>query len=77
VERTVSDLRKEIEASNDPEILVDTGLTLKGWAGHSSKCGVNPEEAIRFGGELIRKAVSLDSSLIDRRHLQSVLQSIH
>lgn len=77
VERTVSDLRKEIEASNDPEILVDTGLTLKGWAGHGSQCGVNPEEAVRFGGKLIRKAVSLDSTLSDRRYLQNVLQSIH
>ena len=76
VEQTVSDLRQEIESSNDPEILLEVGMTLEGWAGHSSKCGVNSEEAVHFGGELIRKAVGLDPSLIDRRHLQNVLQSI-
>lgn len=76
-EQTVSALRHEIETSNDPEVLLDTGMTLKGYGWTGSHCGVNSEEAVRFGGVLIRKAVGLDPSLINSRHLQDVLQSIH
>jgi hypothetical protein len=71
VEQTVSNLRQEIETSNDPEILVDTGLTLRSYGG--SKCGVTREDAVQFGNKLLRRAVSLDPSLIDRRYLQNIL----
>jgi TonB family protein len=71
VEQTVSNLRQEIETSSDPEILVDTGLTLRSFDG--SKCGVTREDSTQLGNKLLRKAVSLDPSLIDRRDLRNDL----
>lgn len=77
VEQTVSDLRKEVASSSDPEVVLDAGMTIKGYSGlYGSRCGGNSDEAARFGGELIRKSVSLDPSLVNRRGLQDLLKSI-
>lgn len=76
IEQTVSNLRKEIESSRDAEIVLDAGMTIKGYSGlYGSQCGGNSDEAARLGNSLIRKAVSLNPSLIDRRHLQDLLKS--
>lgn len=78
VRRTVSKLRNEIASSSDPEMVLAAGMEIKGRSRvYGSRCGGNSDEAARFGGELIRKAVDLDPSLIDRYHLQDVLHSIH
>lgn len=77
VQQSVSSLRKEIESSSDPETVLDAGMTIKGYSGlYGSRCGGDSAEAVHLGGELIRKAVTLDPSLIDRRHLQDVMKSI-
>ena len=68
-EQTVAALRKEIESLTDPEILVSAGLTIRG----GERCGGNADDAVQFGMKLIRKAVTLDPSLIDRDNLQDML----
>jgi hypothetical protein len=68
-EHTVAALRKEIESLTDPEILVSAGLTIRG----GERCGGNADDAVQFGMKLIRKAVTLDPSLIDRDNLQDML----
>jgi formylglycine-generating enzyme required for sulfatase activity len=76
VEQTVSDLRKEMESSTDPEVILDAGMAMRGSSGvYGSHCGGNSDEAAAFGNELIRKAVVLDPSLTDRRKIQNLLNS--
>lgn len=78
VEQGVGKLRQEMESSADAEVVLDAGMTIKGYSGvYGSKCGGDSNEAARLGGELIRKAVRLDPTLVLRRHLQAVLDSIH
>ncbi len=67
-------LRREIEFVTDPEILVEAGLAMKNFSGfYEETCGGKADEAVRFGMKLIRKAVALDPSLIDRDNLQDML----
>jgi hypothetical protein len=76
VEQADSKFRNEIESSTDPEIILDAGMAIRGNSGvYGSRCGGNSDEAAAFGNRLIRKAVSLDPSLIDRRKLQRLLDS--
>jgi len=78
VVKTVSELRKEIELSADPEIIIDSGLMIRSNSGaYGSRCGGNRAEASAYGMKLIRKAVGLDPSLIDRRYLRDILKSAH
>jgi hypothetical protein len=76
VEQTVSELRKEIESSTDPEILLDAGMMIKGHSAvYGSRCGGNVDDAASYGMKLIRKAVVLDPSLVESRHLKDILKS--
>jgi TonB family protein len=75
-EQIVATLRKEIESQTDPEILVSAGMTMRSFSGYySQRCGGNADEAVQLGMKLVRKAVALDPSLIDRDKLQDVLNS--
>jgi TonB family protein len=76
-DQIVAKLRNEIESLTDAEIIVHAGMTIQsssGWYGQ--RCGGNADEAIQYGVKLIRKAVALDPSLIDRnKQLQNILNS--
>jgi formylglycine-generating enzyme required for sulfatase activity len=77
VEQTVSELRKEIESSTDSEIILDAGMAMRGYSqAYGSHCAGNSDEVAAFGNELIRKAVGLDASLIDRRKIQNIVNSL-
>ena len=68
-ERTVAALQKELESVNDPEMLAGAGVDLI----VSGRC--NAPETRLFGMKLIRKALALDPSLINRDNLQDLLKS--
>lgn len=75
-EQIVAALRKEIESLADPEIIVSAGMTMRGFSGfYKQSCGGNADDAVQFGMKLVRKAVALDPSLIDRDKLQDMLNS--
>jgi hypothetical protein len=76
-ETIVATLRKEIESVTDPEIISHAGMEIRGSSGwYSQRCGGNADEAVQYGVKLIRKAVALDPSLIDRnKQLQNILNS--
>jgi TonB family protein len=70
MEQQVSDFRREIESSTDPEVILDAGMEIKGHAVvYASHCGVNADETVAYGMDLIRKAVGLDPLLIDSHRL--------
>jgi hypothetical protein len=75
-EQSVATLRKVTESLTDPEILVEAGLTMKNFSGfYEQSCGGNADDAVQFGMKLVRKAVALDPSLINRDNLQNMLNS--
>lgn len=75
-DQIVSALRREMESSYDPETLVSAGLTIRGYSGfYGQSCGGNTDWAAQFGMKLVRKAVGLDPSLIDRLKLRDLLNS--
>jgi len=74
-EEIVSTLRREIESSTDPEVLVSAALTIRSHNLGSQRCGGNADDAVQFGMKLVRKAVGLDPSLIDRLKLRDMLNS--
>ena len=74
--KMVSDLRKEIGPSTDPEIIVSAGESITGFASaYGSHCGGNIGDADAYGMKLLRKATSLDPSLIESHYLKNKLKS--
>jgi hypothetical protein len=74
--KMMSDLRKEIESSTDPEIIVAAGESITGFASvYGSHCGGNIADADAYGMKLLRRATSLDPSLIESHYLKNKLKS--
>lgn len=67
--KMMCDLRKKIEFATDPEIIVGAGQSITDLAGvYGLHCGGNIDEANAYGMKLLRKAASLDSSLIESHY---------
>jgi hypothetical protein len=55
------------------EILMNYGRNYNSPETGGERCGGNADDDVHFGMKLIRKAVALDPSLIDRGNLQDML----